>query len=198
MTTREKILASARNEFSDKGFEGSRVDRIARGAGVNKAMIYYHFESKDALYQAVFDDLVTRLREVIRSAVEEELDLNGLFQQMAEQYVALFESSDQFAPLVLRELASGGERIRGVVAGMLSEIGAPQRIRELFGEGIRNGSYREIDVVHASVSFIGMNLFYLFFSPVLNSIWEITDDEAFRRSRPEAVVDLFLNGVRSR
>jgi TetR/AcrR family transcriptional regulator len=197
VTTREKILASARNEFSDKGFEGSRVDRIARGAGVNKAMIYYHFESKEALYRAVFDDLVTRLREVIRSAVEEELDLEGLIRQMAEQYVALFESSRQFAPLVLRELASGGERIRGVVAGMLSEIGAPQRIRELFGEGIRNGTYRQIDVVHASVSFIGMNLFYLFFSPVLNSIWEITDDEAFRRLRPEAVVDLFLNGVRS-
>jgi TetR/AcrR family transcriptional regulator len=50
MTTREKILASARKEFSEKGLNGARVDRIAGASGVNKAMIYYHFGSKEALY----------------------------------------------------------------------------------------------------------------------------------------------------
>lgn len=198
MTTRDRILAGARKEFSDKGFEGSRVDRIARVAGINKAMIYYHFASKDALYQAVIEDLFAELRVVIRSAVEEQPDLEGLFSKFAGYYRTLFESSDELAPLVLHELALGGERIREVIAGIVSEVGAPERIRQLFENGVRDGSYRSIDVVQATVSFMGMNLFYLFFYPILNSIWEISDDQAFRRARPEAVVDLFLNGIRAR
>ena len=198
MTTRERILASARKEFSDKGFEGSRVDRIAAAAGVNKAMIYYHFDSKEALYQAVIDGLLAGLREAVRGAVEEQADLEGLFSQVANHYVTMFESSEEFVPLVLREMASGGERIRDAVSSMVFEAGAPERIRALFAEGIQDGAFRSIDAVQATVSFMGMNLFYLFFYPILNSIWEITDDQAFRRARPEAVVDLFLNGIRSR
>ena len=43
-----------------------------------------------------------------------------------------------------------------------------------------------------------MNLYYLFFAPVLNPLWEIDDETGFRRARPDAVVDLFLNGIASR
>jgi hypothetical protein len=57
---------------------------------------------------------------------------------------------------------------------------------------------RAVDTPQIFVSFVGMNLFYLMFSPLVNSVWEIDDEQSFRRSRPEAVVDLFLNGVRSR
>lgn len=54
---KEKILEAALIEFADKGYEGARVDRIAKAAGVNKALIYYHFRSKDELYVAVINGL---------------------------------------------------------------------------------------------------------------------------------------------
>ena len=42
----EKILFAARGEFADKGFEGARVDEIARKAGINKAMLYYLYGNR--------------------------------------------------------------------------------------------------------------------------------------------------------
>jgi AcrR family transcriptional regulator len=45
----DRILAAAALEFAERGFAGARVDRIARRANVNKAMLYYHFMSKDRL-----------------------------------------------------------------------------------------------------------------------------------------------------
>ena len=51
--TQEKILAAAVDEFAEKGFFGARVDEIALVAGVNKRMIYAHFESKEKLYSKV-------------------------------------------------------------------------------------------------------------------------------------------------
>ncbi len=46
---REHIIEAALSLFSEKGFENTRVDEIAEKAEVNKALIYYHFESKEAL-----------------------------------------------------------------------------------------------------------------------------------------------------
>jgi AcrR family transcriptional regulator len=63
--TRRRLLDAAAHEFAAYGIAGARVDRIAAAAKSNKAQIYHYFGSKDALFDAVFDDLVVRtLREV--------------------------------------------------------------------------------------------------------------------------------------
>src|SRR5262245_35096260 len=49
----DRILAAAAREFAARGYAGARVDRIARRARVNKAMLYYHFGSKQQLYRAL-------------------------------------------------------------------------------------------------------------------------------------------------
>src|SRR5215471_12455081 len=51
--TPDQILTAAALEFAERGFAGARVDRIARRARVNKAMLYYHFSSKQGLYRAL-------------------------------------------------------------------------------------------------------------------------------------------------
>src|SRR5271169_1011994 len=53
--TREAILKAAGAEFAMEGLSGARMDAIARSAGVNKALLYYYFHDKDALYGAVLD-----------------------------------------------------------------------------------------------------------------------------------------------
>lgn len=55
---KENILNAAEKEFSAKGFDGARVDRIAEVAGVNKALIYYYFKGKKELLKALYERLV--------------------------------------------------------------------------------------------------------------------------------------------
>ena len=55
--SRSRILAAAAAEFSARGFAGAGIDRIARRAGLNKAMIYYHFSSKQALYREILREV---------------------------------------------------------------------------------------------------------------------------------------------
>jgi len=61
--TKEKILAAALDEFATKGFAGTRVDQIAHAAGVNKAMIYYHFASKEELFNELFQSEMELLKK---------------------------------------------------------------------------------------------------------------------------------------
>jgi len=198
MTTQEKILAAARQEFAARGLDGARVDRIARTAGVNKAMIYYHFGSKERLYETVVQEFLESVKTFLDRVLAEAADLESLLLEVANFYGRVFETSREMPPIMLREMAAGGDRARNLFTRMFTEVDAPRKIRALFEAEVRKGHLRKVDTPQTFVSFVGMNLFYLLFSPLINSIWEIDDEQSFRRSRPEAVVDLFLNGVRSR
>jgi AcrR family transcriptional regulator len=59
--SKRRILDAALKEFAEKGFEGSRVDAIAKRAGVSKALIYYNFESKEAILAELLDDFKKEL-----------------------------------------------------------------------------------------------------------------------------------------
>src|SRR6202790_396333 len=55
--SRAAILQAAVREFADQGIAGARTDAIARAAKVNKALLYYYFKDKEALYGAVLDQV---------------------------------------------------------------------------------------------------------------------------------------------
>jgi len=52
------VFRAAAQEFAERGYEAARVDRIAERARVNKAMLYYHYRSKQGLYTEVLRDML--------------------------------------------------------------------------------------------------------------------------------------------
>ena len=59
-----RILAAAVTLFSQHGFDGTSVSEIAKLAGVNKALIYYYFESKNAILESLFEELLHRIQAI--------------------------------------------------------------------------------------------------------------------------------------
>jgi AcrR family transcriptional regulator len=68
--TKTKILAAALDEFAAHGLAGARVDEIARSAGVNKAMIYYHFDSKEDLFRELFQSEMNTLQTEVSTLLQ--------------------------------------------------------------------------------------------------------------------------------
>src|SRR5262245_31829477 len=68
---REALLAAGADLFAERGYDGVRVWAIAKKAGVNKAMISYHFGGKRPLYLAIlntmFSEIVARVELLARS-----------------------------------------------------------------------------------------------------------------------------------
>src|SRR6476659_1442065 len=71
--SRAAILQAAVREFAQEGVAGARTDAIARSAGVNKALLYYYFQDKEALYQAVLDQVFGGLRAEVHNALSRDL-----------------------------------------------------------------------------------------------------------------------------
>lgn len=60
-----RIITAAREEFSRRGFDGARVDQIARKAGVNKQLVFYYFHSKRGLFNAVLAKGASQLEQAL-------------------------------------------------------------------------------------------------------------------------------------
>src|SRR5437868_3160735 len=66
--SRRRLLEAAAAEFAALGFDGAKVDRIAARARVNKAMLYYHFTNKAALYREVLRDVFGSTADAVEAA----------------------------------------------------------------------------------------------------------------------------------
>mgnify|MGYP000920875881 CR=1 FL=1 len=68
--TKARILSVAEEIFSNVGFDGARVDDIAKEASVNKALIYYYFKSKDEILDTLFLNLVEDAKKMLIKCME--------------------------------------------------------------------------------------------------------------------------------
>lgn len=68
-STKARILEAAEEVFATRGFEGASTREIAAKASVNISSLHYHWESKETLYFAVFQNIYDRLVEISRSSV---------------------------------------------------------------------------------------------------------------------------------
>lgn len=75
--TRGRILDAARHEFGMKGFDGARVEAIARRARVNKGLIFYYFQSKEELFRVLSEQRIATTVPTHREPVDWPLLLFG-------------------------------------------------------------------------------------------------------------------------
>jgi TetR/AcrR family transcriptional regulator len=199
MDSVERILASALAEFARHGLEGARVERIASRARINKAMIYYHFRSKEELYRTVVDRQFGKIKNLAEETMSEATSPESTLLKLSRLYHSMFEDKDNFVPMFLREVASGGGRLKAALTDLVSEKkSVTKKAKRFVDNGKRKGWFRDVDSKHAVISFMGMNLGYLIAASFINLIWDIKNEKKFRRERPEKIVDLFLNGIKAR
>lgn len=156
------ILAAARDEFADHGLGGARMERIAERAGVNKRLIYYYFEDKDRLFQAVLEQAYRQIRE-------QERQLNLLALKPADAVRRLVEftwdyylAHPEFLSLLNSENLQGARHLEN--SRRAREMNSPliATLGEILERGRKEGSFRGgIDPLQLYVSIAGLAYFYL-------------------------------------
>ncbi len=132
--TRTRILAAACDEFGAHGFAATTVDRIARRARVNKAMIYYHFPNKRSLYTCIIRDVFTPITARVRDAMRDEEPPARKLDRFIEALVRSIDQSSHFLPIFLREIADGGAHLGPEELGLIAGIFAA--VRGVIVEGV--------------------------------------------------------------
>jgi len=124
--TQRRLLDAARAEFSAFGIAGARVDRIAAAAQSNKAQIYHYFGSKDALFDAVFGEVVA---STLREAPLDAADLPGYAGTLFDRYEQDPDIS-RLATWYRLERADAGRLLQAVVSSYQGKIAAITRAQK--------------------------------------------------------------------
>lgn len=119
-SSKDRILDAALSLFAKKSFEGARVDEIAQAAGVNKALIYYYFKSKDEILEALFQGAIADFSKHVEWSV-------FLLPQVIESEEALDEALDVFLAFIMERR----ELFTVVVMELLKDSERRDRILEL-------------------------------------------------------------------
>lgn len=109
--TRKRILEVAERLFSAKGFDATSVDQIARTAGVNKALIYYHFKNKDDLVLQLFESII----EEVSAKADQEADSarprdDGALREKVQKEVEFLVERKRILSLMLAEALRSNRR----------------------------------------------------------------------------------------
>jgi AcrR family transcriptional regulator len=149
--SRDRLLAAASAEFAAHGFAGASVDRIARAARANKAMIYYHFASKAALYREIAGDMFhavgARVREVDASGATPEVKVAGFIEAIADEA----EARPHFPAIWFREIAEGGAHLD---VATLREVAAILDVLvSILHAGVKAGRFRRVHpiILHSGI-----------------------------------------------
>jgi TetR/AcrR family transcriptional regulator len=189
--TRTKILEAALGEFAAHGLAGARTEQIATAAGVNKALLYYYFESKEKLYLAALELSAERIRDsslavflssgsagerIVRTALNHFDRIIGQqeFQSMMQQEMIRLHKGESSGISIV---------IKRVFAPMLSMYQA------LVREGIASGELIDVDWMQMHLSTLGANVFYFMSAPIWRKVMPVDplDPDVLKKRRQEVV-----------
>jgi TetR/AcrR family transcriptional regulator len=145
----DRILAAAAAEFAERGYAGARVDRIARKARVNKAMLYYHFGSKQALYRTLLRDTFAMVAARLQDIAGSDRPAADHIDQVVDTLAMFVSEHRHFPAIMLREIADGATHLDRETLRALSAL--PATVAGIVQQGITR---RELRTIHPLVAYL--------------------------------------------
>jgi AcrR family transcriptional regulator len=187
---REQIIGVALNQFARNGYRGTTTREIAERAGVNEAILFRHFASKEELYLAVVDSKcgpgkLREFRETLNGATPREA-----LVALAEEILRRNEADPNMTRLYLFTALENhklSHRMFRTYALRYYEI-----VADYIRKCIRRGEFRRVDPRLAARSFIGMIAQHY-------QTQELFGEKRYRRLGlrrvSEALTDIWLGGL---
>jgi len=139
---RNDILRAALKVFDREGFEGARIEDVAREAEIAKGTVYLYFANKQALLEGVVRDVISpEINAVERTAADEQLSPSERLRRQIEIIGARLGSGDM--KIIMRLMISEGPKHQGLREFYYKEVveRGMAAISQCLKEGARSGAF---------------------------------------------------------
>jgi AcrR family transcriptional regulator len=154
--TKDRIFQTALEIFAHHGFEGARMEKIAAEVGINKASLYFHFKSKEEIFQELFRSILkkyqSRLKEILKET--EKLPSRQRLIKIYEDYLDYNYNNLEmdfwnriyyFPPEMMKEeVYQSTQEVEGEFQADLAKI---------MEEGIKNKELKPLDAQHMASAY---------------------------------------------
>ena len=163
--SRAAILKAALSVFARRGFEGASTREVAEAAGVNNAMIYYHFKDKNELYRAVLADSFTAFERIWEHKVfRSGATVRTKIQKYIEEFIRFQHANEELRRIMSMEFAACSENYKWLADNYFPH--SYERLAKLLKDGMRSGELRKIDPSMAIPALVGMIIHSFIMRPI--------------------------------
>lgn len=191
--TREKILSAAKELFEEKGFDVTSVREIASKAGVNAALINYHFGSKENLLILLMDEAVEHGRLKLTTINALDATPEEKLTAVVELYVEKIFANCRFHQSLHRELAMlQHPEMIDAITKILNRNSA--ELLKMLEEGQRKKVYRKNADLHLAMGTL-FGVMYQVTHPIFKKRYTLPgeDDDAFKERIKKYLFELLTS-----
>jgi TetR/AcrR family transcriptional regulator len=189
--TRMRILDAALSVFAVHGLAGARTEQIASAAGVNKALLYYYFDSKEKLYSAALETVSARVRDRSMAVFLRDASPGERLLRAALDHFDRILTQREFQSLMQQEMIRLHKGEATELAILAKRIFGPLHamFQSMVREGTASGELIEAEWLQMLLAALGGNVFYFLSAPVWRLIlpFEPFDPEVLRARRAALV-----------
>jgi AcrR family transcriptional regulator len=191
---RKQVMSAAMRLFSSKGFDGTTTREIAQAAGINEALIFRHFQTKEDLYWAVVSSRIQaagrqeKIREYLTSP---RMDVSEVLAAIAENLLDRTSEDADLTRLLLFSALRNSELSENFFQTYMA--GIYEAIANFIRRGIKQGEFRKVDPMVAARGFMGMISSHILVEELLSGSRRVTTPPGLGRR----LADLWLNGMSS-
>lgn len=187
---RASILALSRGLFAKKGLNGVSVNEIADECGVSPAVLYQHFDSKEALYEAVIEELACKREDYVDAVLSGPPDFGNVLYRMTAVFVKSHIKEPDSMLIELRSLLDSNKASEQFFNNQWQ--GLTDFIRHSIDEMQQTGQLKDIDISAATLAYVGL---------IREAIFQCSLRNTGKCSEADAtyliknIVDIFLRGL---
>jgi len=191
-TTRERILNSATELFGAAGFDSVSVADIADAGGISTSLIYYHFEDKRSLYEAIATDGVASMRAVLLPALASSGSPEERLRRFVSSHIAATFERESVMRVLIRAVTDIRGPIPDVILAHTNEM--VSALAEVIDEAISEGTFRLTDSRMAASCLFGLANIHI--TARVLDVTVVGEDAVDAEGLAGFVCDLFLGGMR--
>jgi TetR/AcrR family transcriptional regulator len=196
---KERILLAAQKEFAVRGYSGARMEAIARGAAINKAMLFYYFSSKDNLYRTVLQGVFSEMFGEIGRFVSQPLTPGLFLENFPEIYIRFIARHPDLLRIMVFDLVHNPENVTAALAAIVHGKNSfkPNPLFGLIKSWHGQGLISEADPMHFMMNIVALSIFSFIGKPMVEAISgiHVANDEEFFRKRIASVVNILQRGM---
>ena len=165
--SRTAILQAAIREFAREGVAGARTDAIAKAAKVNKALLYYYFRDKDALYGAALEQVFRERDSVLMPILRENTPPGEKLLRYVGAFFDFLAGHPEHREMVQREMFTVPRRAQALRIVKTYLKPAFEELLKVFHEGIEKGVFRPVDPMQFIPSMAAVVVHYFGSAPFM-------------------------------
>lgn len=200
--SQKRILNAALKEFSKFGLEGARMERIAKRAKVNKAMLFYYFNSKKNLYQNVIRNMFERMSPVIFDLILSNPRPEEFMERIARFYVDLYDNNPDFVHMIALEVLQNPGNLSSIFAEIFKTKAGkgPDQLFHLIFKWKQEGLISEENPFQFMLNVVSLSLLSFIGKPFMEALYhtatgELPPMDNFKEERIRSIIHILKRGM---